>query len=53
MYFSKDTIVGLKKVYTNVSKPLPDSDFSDTLYYDKISGIIRVVTKNDTWELIE
>jgi len=53
MYFSKDTIIGIKKVYTNVSKPLSLSNYSDTLYYDKISGIIRVVTKNDTWELIE
>jgi len=53
MYFSTDTINGIKKVYTNVSKPLSLSNYSDTLYYDKIAGIIRVVTKNDIWELIE
>jgi len=48
-----DTLFCLNKIYTNISKPIPYTDYGDTLFYDKLKGIVKVVTKNDTWELIE
>jgi len=51
--YGVDTLFCLNKIYTNISKPYPYTDYGDTLYYDKFKGIVKVVTKHDTWELIE